>query len=328
MSADVEAMFYAGQVPWHGIGTAVPLEVTSDEAIKIGGLDWDVEVAPIVSNDQKRTSVDDYRITRRVTDNAILGVVKANFVPIQNRDAFQMFDKVNGRKEAIYHTAGSLRGGSKVFILAKLPGVIEVGKNIGKVDEVERYLLLSNAHDGSCPLQMIFTPVRVVCSNTLAMALHSNNGYEVTKTAPRVKVRHTKHAHKMMVEAERTMGAALGYYKKFGDFADFFYSKQLSSNQVKGVTETVFPPNKKKIVTPAVLGHRTAVEELFVSGKGHDKIAGSAWALLNAFAEYADHSYAASGNKKTADDRSYSILMGGARGLKQRAEKIIFEAIS
>lgn len=324
MTADVETMFYAGMVPWHGIGTAVPAEVTSEEAIRLAGLDWLVETAPIVSNDNKRTAVDRWRITRRVTDNAVLGIVRKNFHPIQNKDAFKMFDGVNGRKEAIYHTAGSLQGGSKVWILAKLPGVLEIGKGLGFSDEVEQYLLLSNSHDGSSPLQMIFTPVRVVCSNTLAMALHSESK---VIAAPRVRIRHTSNADLAMKEAEKVMGHALAYYKKFGDFAGYLREKQVSSSQATEIINQAFPANKKKIVTPAVLGHRVSVEELFVEGKGHESIAGSAWALLNAFAEYADHGYSPS-RAKTPEDRSYSIWMGGARGLKQRAERLISQAIA
>jgi phage/plasmid-like protein (TIGR03299 family) len=329
MSAEVEAMMYAGEVPWHGLGTAIPMEVTSEEAIKLAGLDWEVETAPIISNDQKRTAVEDWRITRRITDNAVLGVVKKNFTPIQNRDAFKMFDAVNGRKEAIYHTAGSLRGGSKVWILAKLPEVIEVGKGVSaSPDEVQQYLLLSNSHDGTLPLQMLFTPVRVVCSNTLSLALHRlGDDDELQKTVPRVTIRHTRNADRAMKEASKVMGRALAYYKQFGDFAGFLHSRQVNQQQVDNIIGLAFPPNKKKIVTPTVLQHRLGVENLFTEGAGHDKIAGSAWALLNAFAEYADHSYSLR-SAKAPEDRSYSIWMGGAKGLKQRAEKLIVEAVS
>lgn len=330
MPADVETMMYAGELPWHGVGKAVPAEVNAEQAIKLAELDWDVETAPIVTADQKRTAVDDYRVTRRVTDNCILGVVNKNFKPIQNRDAFGLFDKIVGTKRAVYHTAGSLQNGSKVFILAKLPEPLVVGSD----DVVDKYLLLSNAHDGTRPLQMLFTPVRVVCSNTLGMALFqkaeaSAEEMKLKAIPPRVSIRQNKNAEQKMKEAERIMGSALRYYEKFGDFAGHLYSRQLKSEQVVNIIDEVFPPNKHKEVTPTIRGHRTAVEDLFVHGKGHDKIAGSAWALFNAFAEYADHSYAVSKALRTKDpaDRSYSILMGGAKGLKTRATKAITEAV-
>lgn len=334
MSANVETMMYAGEVPWHGLGTSLPLEVSSEEAIRLSGLDWDVELASIVTDDQKRTGVDQYRVTRRTTDNLILGVVKSTFKPIQNRAAFGMFDGVVGTGRAIYHTAGALQNGSKVWILAKLPGAMVIG---GK-DEVDRYLLLSNAHDGTRPLQMLFTPVRVVCANTLGVALgrrkedmvEDEGGEEKEawdRWAPRVAIRQNAKAEQKMKEAERCMKKALQYYEKFGDFANFLASTQLRNNQVGNIVAEVFPPNKKKELTPTIMYHRGEVFRLFEEGKGHDQIAGSAWALFNAFAEYADHSWAFrsvrtdDSTEQQVQDRSYSVWMGGARSLKQRATK-------
>jgi phage/plasmid-like protein (TIGR03299 family) len=281
--------------------------------------------------------VDDYRVTRRMTDNAILGVVRKNYHPIQNRDAFRMFDNVVGPGKACFHTAGSLMGGSKVFLLAKLPDVIPVGKGIGKtVDDVEKYLLLANSHDGTRPLQMLFTPVRVVCANTLAVALNRKPKRDEETddapwdyNAPRVTVRHTAKAKLALKEAERTMKRALEYYKEFGDFANFLYRAKVNSAQVTNVVGLVFPPNKKKEVTPTIAEHRNNVIQLFTEGKGHDApgVRGSAWALFNAFTEYADHGYAAR-NAKDDEDRSYSVLMGGAKGLKNRATREIADLLA
>lgn len=330
MPADVESMMYEGAVPWHGIGKQVLEAQRSQDAIVIAGLDWDVETAPIVSADHKRTAVDDYRITRRMTDNCVLGVVKKSFCPIQNRDAFKLFDTVVGEKRAVYHTAGSLQGGSKVFIVAKMPEVMEIGKSIGSVDEVERYLLLSNAHDGTRPLQMIVTPVRVVCSNTLALALSKESEDDVTAMAPRISIRHTRWSiDSGTKEATRIMKAAYKYYETFGNFSEFLYRRQLKSEQVSQIVSTVFPPNKKMEVTPAIANYRAQVIRLFDEGKGHDRpgVRGSAWAMLNAFTEYADHKYALKGAKE-AQDRSYSVLMGGAKGLKNRATKIMAQLVA
>src|SRR5690606_7560347 len=106
---------------------------------------------------------------------------------IQNRDAFRLFDSVLGEAQAFYSEAGSLQGGSKVFITAKLPEPILVG---AAKDPVDRYILLSNAHDGTRPLQMLFTPVRVVCCNTLNLALSKRGDDEKTRFAPRVAISH------------------------------------------------------------------------------------------------------------------------------------------
>lgn len=329
MTANVERLMYVGKTPWHGIGTAMENPVGSAEAIRLAGLDWEVDVAPIVTNDQVRTNVDEYRVTRRVTDEAILGVVKRGWKPIQNKEAFNLFDTVLGEQAAFYHDAGSLQGGSKVFITAKLPEPILVGP---AKDPVDRYLLLSNAHDGTRPLQMLFTPVRVVCCNTLNLALSKGGDDEKTRFAPRVAISHrvlAKTRELQKVEAVRVMGQAHRWYQTFGDWTSFLSSNQLNVNQVKNIVAEVFPPNKKKEVTPAIIGHRVEIERLFVEGKGHETvgIAGTGWALLNAFTEYADHSWAARG-KGDASDRSYSILMGGSKGLKNRAAKVISEAVA
>ncbi len=326
MPADVETLMFAGEVPWHGLGKSVLTEVNSKEAIALAGLDWEVETAKIVTNDQKKTAVDDWRVTRRMSDEAILGVVKKSFCPIQNRTAFSLFDSVVGEGKACYHTAGSLQGGSKVFILAKMPGVMEIGKLIGKPDEVERYLLLSNAHDGTRPLLMLFTPVRVVCSNTLNMALSRESDDKVTSLAPRVSIRHTRSADQQIKESARIMKAAYKYYETFGDFANFLYRCQVNSAQVQNVVSELFPANKKKEVTTTIAHHRGEIVRLFDEGKGHEQqgVRGSAWALLNAVTEYADHHYSLRGARE-AQDRSYSVLMGGAKGLKNRAGKVIRE---
>jgi phage/plasmid-like protein (TIGR03299 family) len=210
-----------------------------------------------------------------------------------------------------------------------LPEVIEVGKGIGKTDDVEKYLLLSNAHDGTRPLQMLFTPIRVVCSNTLNSALYERNKEgELKAKAPRVSVQHTENAKKMIKEAERVMAAAYKYYEKFGDFCNFMYSKQLSSNQVENIINEVFPPNKKKEVTPKIQLHRLEVKKLFEDGKGQKQsgVAGSAWALYNGFTEYADHYFAPS-KAESQEDLTYSVLLGSSKGLKNKAIKSITEAL-
>ena len=320
MSADIEKIVYAGATPWHLAGVEMQENFTVEVAIEKAGLNWHVEAVPIETVDQKKTAIENYRVTRRVEDNAILGIVKAGFVPIQNAQAFGMFNTVISGK-ALINTAGSLQGGSKVWMLAKMPGAIEVGKN----DPIEKYLLLSNNHDGKRPLQMLFTPVRVVCSNTLAMALGSGKD----KIAPSVSIPHTLSASVRMKDAERVMAHAVKYYERFGDFADYLCNKQLVEEQLKNIIQTVFPPNDKMVVTKKMQHHRMTVRRLFDEGKGHDRIDGTAWALINAFGEYADHSLAYKADREDPrGEQMRSIWFGGARGLKQRATKIVMKAVA
>jgi phage/plasmid-like protein (TIGR03299 family) len=324
MPADVEQMIYAGETPWHNLGQQLPSEVTVDDALRLARLDWEVEVARIQTADQERTAVEEWRVTRRKTDEAILGVVRKGFKPIQNRTAFDAFKKVVG-DEAVVNTAGSLQGGSKVWALAKLPGVIEVGSSR---DPVERYLLLSNNFDGA-PLQILFTPVRVVCSNTLALAVGREGQDVVTAMAPRVRVPCKPGAELVLEKGAKTMAAAKRYYERFGEFAGFLERQQVDGNQVKRIVEHVFPANTKGEVTPKIAEYREAVEVLFVEGAGHERIAGTAWALLNGFAQFADHGFASFKGGKPAErsDRAYSIWHGGARNMKQRASRAIVNSV-
>ena len=336
MPANAESMLYTGKSPYEGLGTKLDKQIgSSEEAIVGAGLDWEVEVAKIVTQDEKATAIEKWRVTRRKSDDLILGVVKPGWKPIQNRTAFQFFDSivnqgddVGGEGGVKYDTAGYFMGGSKVFILAKLPGVIQVGYGIGSTDDVEKFLLLANNHYGSAPLEVLFTPVRVVCQNTLALALHRKIGEDDwAKDAPRIKIQHTDTAPTMLAQASRTMGKALKYYERFGEFSNYLYNKQLSSKQVCDIVAQIFPANKKKEVTITTAYNRSEVERLFVEGKGHSAIAGSAWALMNAVGEFADHSFS---HKKgmSLEKHSFSVVFGGARSLKQRAEKIIVESIA
>ena len=318
--------------PWQGAGTALAPGLTAEQAMQAAGLDWEVETADIWTKDQKKTDIERYRVTRRMTDNCILGIVPKGYKVIQNRQAFGLFDRViqQGRM-ADFSGAGEFNNGSKVFIVSKLPGVMEIGKGIGPVDEVERYLLLANPHDGTA-CQMVFTPVRVVCQNTLALALteQARDNDKVTRFAPSAVIRHSGDVNKQMKVAEKVMGSALRYYEKFGDFAGCLYSKQLGGSQVVEIIDTVFPANKFKEVTPKIKAARDSVEQLFVEGYGHERIAGSAWALLNAFAQFADHGVAL---KRDADGtldgaaRTKSIVMGGAKAIKNKATRVIQEAV-
>lgn len=312
-----QKMFVAGQT-WDEAGTFVA-ECTVKEAVKKADLDWQVEAAPIVTDDQKATAIDKYNITRRVDNNAILGIVKAGFKPIQNMEAFSMFDRVIQGK-AIINTAGQLQGGSKVWMLARMPDLIEVSKD----DPIEKYMLLSNSHDGRRPLSVLFTPVRVICENTLNLAL----GEGKNKFAPSVSIKHDADSTVKMKEAERVMAHAFAYFDKFKTFVEYLTEKQMVEERIKTIIEHVFPPNKKLIVTQKIANHRLQVRRLFDEGKGHDKIAGTAWALVNAFGEYADHSLAVDKNKEDfRANQMRSIWFGAARGLKQRATNTVLRAV-
>src|ERR1035437_3760574 len=174
------SMFYIDEVPWHGLGVKLNGPATAQEAITAAQLDWKVVKLPLFAGSKRLPVPDRFAVVRRTGDliqrtDPVLGVVSNEYTPLQNRQAFQFFDPIVGQNAAIFHTAGALGNGERVWILAKLPGHIRVAGD----DLTEKYLLLSNSHDGKSSVTIKFTPVRVVCQNTLTLALNEGNVYRV-----------------------------------------------------------------------------------------------------------------------------------------------------
>ena len=198
MAHEVESMAFFGKTPWHGLGTALHEDDLYDwqKTCEKAGLAWEVELVPLITADtQARVT---HKGVRRTSDGRMLGVVGPRFTPLQNKDAFQWFQPFLSAKEAQLHTAGSLRQGSRVWVLAKLnraPLVIAPG------DEVEKFILLSHGHDGSLAIRCGFTPVRVVCQNTLSMA----HGSDASKL---IRIKHTKDVLANLENIRETMNLA------------------------------------------------------------------------------------------------------------------------
>jgi phage/plasmid-like protein (TIGR03299 family) len=164
-------MMYLGQTPWHRLGTKLEQAPTSAEALAEAGLGWNVNLQPIQTADG--VLIETHRAVRRDSDGSVLGVVGTDYRPLQNSEAFAWFDPFVQAGEATYETAGSLRDGKRVWILARLKGSDAVIVPQSD-DRVVKYVLLSNSHDGSLRARVGFTATRVVCANTLHVAHTSN----------------------------------------------------------------------------------------------------------------------------------------------------------
>ena len=199
MPANVETMFYVRVAPWHRLGVCVEETLSSKEALEQSGLDWTVVQRPIMTD---YNIIHGYKANIRETDERILGVVTDRYKIVQNHEAFAFTDALLG-EGVKYETAGSLNEGRKIWLLAKLPD-----KYFLEGEAVEPYLVFSNIHDGSGAIKVCMTPIRVVCQNTLNLAL--NNAKRVWSTI------HVGDLASKMDEAHCTLSLAHNYMGKLG----------------------------------------------------------------------------------------------------------------
>jgi phage/plasmid-like protein (TIGR03299 family) len=275
MPANVETMMYHGTRPWHGLGTALDHPATSAEAILAAGLDWRVELFPAWAAEQPIPRA--YGVVRMDRREPI-AVVGERYVPVQNAQAFEFFDHLIGEGHAVYETAGALDHGRRIWLLARLPGEVWVTKQ----DNVGKYLLLTNSHDGRSPLRALFTPIRVVCENTLRAALEGQSSG--------VSIRHVGDILEKAKEAQRLLGISIKYYDTFADQAQAFAKRALSQEALVHYFETL-APNPKDADPSRAIATRETFHRLFEAGKGNalHTVRGSLWAAVNAVCEFIDH---------------------------------------
>ena len=197
MPANVETMFYVREVPWHGLGVCVNSALSSEEALEQSGLNWTVTQKPIMTSTYQ--PIPGYKANVRHTDNKVLGVVTDRYKVIQNSEAFAFTDNLLG-EGVCYETAGSLNDGKKIWILAKLPD-----KYIIEGEQIEPYLVFSNDHSGNGSIKVAMTPIRIVCQNTLNIAL--DNAKRIWSTVHVGDMTHKMdEAHNTLLLAEKYMG--------------------------------------------------------------------------------------------------------------------------
>ncbi|MCY4654553.1 MAG: DUF932 domain-containing protein [Dehalococcoidia bacterium] len=293
-------MFYTGQTPWHGLGTKLDNPATAEEAIAAAGLDWEVEKrqAYYFFDGSFQRAKNNFAIVRKDTGNHFK-VLSHAYKPVQNREAFKFFDAVVGAGEAIYHTAGSLKGGKIVWILARLPEDMTLP---GTDDVLQRYILLSNSHDGTTAIRMRPTSVRVVCSNTLTVALgedaraewsaaHRGNIMEQVNQARQLLELGDVHFELMIKSIERMADERMRTIEQ-----EQFYRSLFDIDDEEDYRES---RSVKKVA------------ELFADGTGNS--GESNWDMLNAVTEWVDH-------KRGADtNRLHSAWFGSGDLIKRRA---------
>jgi phage/plasmid-like protein (TIGR03299 family) len=316
MSAEIESMFSVQETPWHGLGHVLPGAPNVEDAIRMAGLDWEAQLhRQYIRVEGVERETNTYAVVRS-TDKSILGHVGPTFKPLQNRDAFRWFQPWLDAGEATLETAGSLKHGRRVWILAK---VSRANMEIVPGDEVAKFLLLSNGHDGTMAVRAGITPVRVVCANTLAAA-HQDGGSRL------FRIRHTNSTTAALEQIREIANIVDSKFEASKDEYRALARAGVRTEDLKSYVVQVFKPK-------LIEGGPEATEEeedpckrvvdniipLFESGRGSNipGVRGTLWGAYNAVTEYLQHE-----RGRSADNRLDSAWFGQGATLNQRAFQV------
>jgi len=242
------SFFSVKEKAWHGLGQIVDSCALSSDAISYAGLDYDVVKSPLFTTGIKsgngdgltiyapgQSTVPGYFATQRTDTGQVLGVVGSDYRVVQNRDAFTFFDSIADGKGIRYETVGGLGNGERIFITAKIDDKIIVGKD----DEIEQYLFLTNSHDGSGSITVAFTPIRVVCQNTLNAAVGS--------LSSAVRIRHTASAKERLASAHKLMGMAARISVQTEAAFNKWAKVRITDNQLRRLIQMAMAPGKETL---------------------------------------------------------------------------------
>jgi phage/plasmid-like protein (TIGR03299 family) len=331
MPADIGEMFYTEETPWHGQGIWLAKPATMEEALKVGGLNWQVDEAELLTAEQppspafKRKAI--VRLDRPLGHpGRVVGVVHRGFQPVQNREGALLFDAVFGHGRAVYHTGGYLRDGEVVWLLARINRTLKINGD----DLVQPYALLANSHDGSMAFNIRLTTIRVVCRNTLTLAMRERRlGQQFSRPHQGSLRDHAEAAQEFF----RAALAELDFVgEAFTELARLRCDQQ-AADELLGLLlpEPRKPRNADR--NPGLLAAwqtrrddmakaRRTISELREQGKGMELPGsrGTFWGLLNAVLEYVDHHHTPAGGSRLSHG-----LLGEGMELKSRAFTVIRE---
>ncbi|HAK76927.1 MAG TPA: alpha/beta hydrolase [Runella sp.] len=321
------SFFSVQEKAWHGLGQIVQDYPTSEQAIRYAGLDYEVIKSPLFTKGSniKETSqgivignneleVPNYFANIRSDNNAVLGVVGKDYHIVQNREAFNFFDAIVGGGDGIlYETAGALGNGERIFITAKLPDYIRVGNGD---DITEKYIFLTTSHDGSGSITAAFTPIRIVCQNTLNASLCNMSNV--------VRIKHTAGAKQRLENAHKVMGLANTLSNQLQDIFNNWTKVRVTDSEVRKLIQLALCPNKetldllKKGAEDEVSTvFKNTVDDAFAYAmisdtQQMDTTKGTLFGAYNAVTGY----YQNVRNYKNDEAKLQSIVMGGTAQLK------------
>ena len=328
----IETMAYAGEVPWHGLGTQVDSNMSPEQMLVAAGLDWTVSKRPAYFAAEKfvpnlyapelntnMVLVEDNFFVVRDTDNKVLSHAGTGYNPFQNRDVMSFFKKFTEAGDMFMETAGSLKEGQEIWGLAKLKD----GFQLAGGDEVKGYLLLNNSHKVGKAMTVMFTPIRVVCNNTLTLALNDSG-------ANKFRILHLQmFDQEIMQAAEEALGLSSTRMAQFKEQSEFLASKRAQTLDVdnfiaemfqkdtllergKAVNQNELPPLRDEFKRTAL-----AVAEAYEVSPGSTLASakGTWWGALNAVTYVVDHP------RRTSSEGSslYSAWFGNGANVKRKA---------
>jgi len=325
-----EASFASLRQPaWHNLGTVFEEEVNTQQMLKLAHLDeWNVRLEDVAIPENFESDKSYSFVTRTnpfdKTKNDVLGVVGERYVPLQNEDLFSFGDNLldgGGRWE----TAGSIKGGRQVFGSIALTNSITLDPK-GIADKIDNYLLINTSHDGSIAIQASITPVRVVCANTLNLALSSFKGKKAAKQS--FKIRHTSTAEGKISVAREALGLANAYIDEFSKMANEMIGKTITDNQFMEIVTLAYPePEKDAKGSFKKYNGKVDLLQGIYRGEYNDTIAGTAWGAYNALTERLDWYRSARGGSNESIYASASGFDPVMNAEKNRLMKIVQQVV-
>jgi phage/plasmid-like protein (TIGR03299 family) len=314
MLKDGSYSFASTQKEWHGLGLKVEQAMTSEEALAAANLDWTVSKRVLMTGGQP---VGTHMAVCRDTDDSILGIVGAKYKPLQNRDSFGLMDDLVSDGSMRYEAAGSLRGGSRIFLTGKI-GSNEIVPN----DRVDDYIVLYNTHDGSSALRVLWTQTRVVCANTVAMALSD------AKKADGIAIRHTVNMGSRVNQAREVLGLAAAYNTAVVERQRYLATKSMSDAAVLRFLEELLPDREIEADSRQNNTRRDNIRkdilDLYTGdGMGSEMagVAGTAWGAFNAVTEYTNHHSKV--KRDSSEFRVESVLFGTGADMNRNAMRLL-----
>lgn len=299
------------QPAWHRLGTVLNAKFNTAQALRAGGLDWDVVKEPVV---RKGEEVPERFFTVRQQDDHVLGIVGRVYTPVQNRDAFQFVDDLLGSRGGFHFTqAVSLRRGAVVALTAKAPFPVTLPTSKG-----ELYVVLFNTHDGSGALTAMATPVQVVCMNTLRSALSAKEAC--------VRLRHTTLVNERIANVRDVLGLSQGVADLMATRAEELYRKRLTAKRFERFLEDLVPvaPEAAAGGVTRAQNMRTTISEIYHGPDfGQPDMAGTAWGAYNACVVLNDHVQGARKTKSSTEAENLFMRIMNGENIGSRAMELL-----